>query len=72
MKITQKTILADIIEDQKAEAILEKYGVPCLTCPYAQEEMNSLTLGQICETYGLDGDALIDELNQVLNKESDE
>lgn len=72
MKITKETVLADILGDEKAEGILEKYGVPCLTCPHAEEEMNDLTIGQVCETYGLDGEAMLAELNKELNKESDE
>lgn len=72
MKINKETVLADVLGDERAVEILEKYEVPCLTCPHAQEEMSELTLGQICETYGLDGEAMLAELNQELNKESDE
>jgi len=72
MDITKETVLADLMGDERAEPVLEKYRVPCLSCPYAQEEMNDLTIGQICETYGIDCEALLADLNKELNKESDE
>ncbi|MFA5013321.1 MAG: hypothetical protein WC520_02020 [Candidatus Paceibacterota bacterium] len=68
MKITKKTVLADVMGNEKAEELLGKYNVPCLSCPYAQSEMNELELGQICETYGIDCEKLIEELNVELNK----
>lgn len=72
MKITKETFLAEIFNDEKARIILEKHQVPCLSCPYAQEEMNELTIGQICEMYELDSKSLLADLNKELNKESDE
>ena len=70
--ITKETLLAELLSSEKAEPILEEYRVPCLSCPYAQEEMNDLNIGQICETYGIDCEALLADLNKELKEESDE
>jgi hypothetical protein len=72
MEITKETVLADVINNERAVEIMEKYQVPCLSCPHAQEEMSELTIGQICETYSIDFEAMLKEINQELNKESDE
>lgn len=42
---------------------LAKHGVPCPTCPMAAMEMDKLTIGMVSETYGLDADAILAELN---------
>ena len=68
MKITKDTLLADIINQEKAESVLEKHQVPCLSCPFAKLEMHELTIGQICENYGLDCEELLKDLNNDLNR----
>ncbi|MDD5569403.1 MAG: hypothetical protein PHG23_03250 [Candidatus Pacebacteria bacterium] len=68
MEITRKTVLADIVSDPKTEKILAKHNVPCLSCPYAKYEMEELELGQICDTYGIDCEKLIEDLNKEINK----
>ncbi|MFA5310208.1 MAG: hypothetical protein WC386_00735 [Candidatus Paceibacterota bacterium] len=68
MKITKKTKLAKIIDEKKASKILEKYEFPCISCPFARMEMESLDLGSVCEMYGIDADSLIKELNEKMNK----
>ena len=50
---------------KEMEGVLSKYNVPCLGCPMAQMEMNSLTLGQICGNYGIDLKKLLEELNKI-------
>jgi hypothetical protein len=72
MEVTKETVLADIFNNEKIEPILEKHKVPCISCPYAQSEMNELTIGQICETYGIDCEALLADINNELKGESDE
>ena len=64
--ITEKTTLADILALAGAEVILSKYKVPCLTCPMAQYEMQSLTLGDICKMYGIDLKKLLADLNKKI------
>ncbi len=68
MKVTKKTKLSKLIDDKKAQKILEKYDFPCLSCPHARLEMETLELGTVCEMYNIDGVKLIKELNEKLNK----
>ena len=63
-KFTENSTLAEILEDPKNRKILEKFNVPCLTCPFAQMEMNSLTLEQISKLYNIDLEKLLEELNK--------
>jgi hypothetical protein len=68
MKVTKKTKLSKLIDDKKAQKVLEKYDFPCLSCPHARIEMESLELGSVCEMYDIDSVKLIKELNEKLNK----
>ena len=63
-KITKNTTLAEVLEFPKAQEILVKYNLPCLTCPFAKLEMDKLKLGQICQMYGIDLESLLKELNK--------
>jgi len=63
-EITKDTILEEILKMPKAEEILAKYKVPCLTCPMAQMEMGVLTIGNISEMYSIDLKGLLKELNK--------
>lgn len=65
-KITKETSLAEILKYPKAEKILEKYNLPCLTCPMAKFELERLKIGQICDLYGIDSEKLIKELNEAM------
>jgi hypothetical protein len=67
MKITEDTTLAEILEKPEAEGVLKKNGVPCMTCPIASEEINSLQIGQVARIYSLDVTKIIKEINS-LNK----
>ena len=64
MKITKETTLEELMKTAGKEEILMKHGVPCVTCPMAQMEMQFLKIGDICEKYGLDLDKLLAELNE--------
>ncbi|MCX6789790.1 MAG: hypothetical protein NTZ42_04255 [Candidatus Gribaldobacteria bacterium] len=64
-KITKDTTLENILELAGADAVLAKYKVPCLTCPMAQYEMQSLTIGDVCKMYGLELAKLLVELNKL-------
>ncbi|MDD5144899.1 MAG: DUF1858 domain-containing protein [Candidatus Pacebacteria bacterium] len=66
MKITKDTTLAEALKNKKSKEVLEKYNLPCLSCPYAEEEMANLTLGEICQTYGIDLEGLLKDLNNIL------
>lgn len=65
MKITKDTTLSEILIIPDAKEILAKYNVPCLSCPFAEQEMESLKIGEICETYGIDMGKLIEDLNNA-------
>ena len=67
-KITENTILAEILKNPEAEKILVKYNLPCLGCPLAQYEMKSLKIGQVCKMYNIDIEKLLKELNGVFKK----
>ena len=64
-KITTDTTLAEILGFSGAKEILAKYSLPCLTCPFAKLEIESLEIGQVCKMYGIDGGKLIEELNKL-------
>jgi hypothetical protein len=65
MKITKNTALAKIIKQKGADKILAKNGVPCLSCPMAEFEMDDLQLGEICKAYGLNLTKILKELNKT-------
>jgi len=67
-KITKETTLVDLLGDKKAEEILAKHNLPCLSCPFAQQEMRSLKLGDVCRAYNIDAEKLLKDLNKVYKK----
>lgn len=68
MEFSGKTTLKEVIEFSGAEDVLLKHNVPCLGCPMAKMEMDSLTLEQICASYGLDQEKLLEDLNKAADK----
>lgn len=64
MKVTKKTTLAKIIETKGADKVLAKNGVPCLSCPMSQFEIDKLEIGKVCEMYGLNLAKILKELNK--------
>lgn len=68
MEITRETLLADLMGHPEVEEVLAKFQVPCLTCPNAQYEMGELQIGTICDSYGIDCEKLLPELNKTVNK----
>ena len=64
MTIDKNSILAEILKNPKAERILAKYKLPCLTCPMAKFEIENLKLGEVCRIYKIDIENLIKELNK--------
>jgi hypothetical protein len=65
-KIKRETSLAEILKYPEAEKILEKYNLPCLTCPFAKIELEELKIGQICDLYGIDCEKLLKDLNEAI------
>lgn len=66
MRVTKSTKLGKIIKIKGMKKILEKYNVPCMSCPLAKMEMDSLEIGYVCKLYGLSEKELILELNKTL------
>ena len=64
-KITSKTTLEKILKINRAEEILAKYGVPCLSCPMASFEIDKLEIGKVCKMYGLNLKEIIKDLNNL-------
>jgi hypothetical protein len=63
-KVTEKTTLAKILENKGADEILAKHGVPCLSCPMAQVEIDKLKIGEVCKMYGLPLKEILKDLNK--------
>jgi len=68
MEIKADTTLAEILKFPQAEKILAKYNLPCLWCPFAKMEMETLKIGEICRMYGINIENLLKELNEVYKK----
>lgn len=64
MKITKNTTLEKIIEKKGSAEILVKNGVPCLSCPMAQFEIDKLKIGEVCKMYELNLEKILRELNK--------
>ena len=62
--ITKNNTLAEIIEEKGANEILSKNGVPCLSCPMAQFEIDKLKIGEVCKMYSLNLEKILKELNK--------
>lgn len=68
-KITEKTNLGEILKDPKLTEILLKYNLPCLSCPFAQMEIENLEIGTVCSLYGINTQKVLKELNEALKNE---
>ncbi len=62
--INKDTTIAEILKTEKGEEVLQKHGLPCLSCAFAAQEIEFLKLGDVAEKYGLDAEAIISEINQ--------
>jgi len=71
-KITSKTTLKDILDIEGAEKILMKNRIPCLSCPMASFEIESLEIGKVAKMYGLSLDTILKELNCLSKNDSKE
>lgn len=66
IKIAGQTTLERILQIKGAEEVLQKHGVPCLSCPMANFEMQELKIGNVCNIYGIDAKKLIEDLNSIV------
>jgi hybrid cluster-associated redox disulfide protein len=67
-KITEDTKLSELLDNPKAVEILAKYRLPCLSCPFAQNEMENLKIGEICRMYRINLGKILKDLNEVDKK----
>ena len=67
MEVNENTTLSDILKVDGAEKMLSKYQLPCLHCPMAKMEMESLKIGEVCKTYGIDAKSLLEDINRIHN-----
>jgi len=64
-KITKDTKISELLVNPKAQKVLGKYHLPCLSCPMARFEMERLKIGEVCEIYNIDLKSLLKELNEL-------
>lgn len=64
-KITEKNTLAEVLEIKGAEKVLAKHDLPCLQCPFAKMEAETLEIGKIAKLYRLDLENLLKDLNNL-------
>lgn len=65
-KIKKEDLLIDIIQDPQLRKILEeRYSLPCLGCPFFALEANYLTIEDVAESYGIDLEKLLFDLNKA-------
>jgi hybrid cluster-associated redox disulfide protein len=64
-KINKNTTLKDILNKKGTEEILEKFNLPCIHCPMANQEIAFLKIGDVCMVYGIDAKKLLEELNKL-------
>lgn len=63
-KIGESSTLQTILKQAKAQEILSKHGVPCITCPMAKFEIDKLQIGEVCKMYGINLQELLNDLNK--------
>ena len=65
-KVTENTTLAELMGSKEAYEVLKKHGLPCVMCPFAAMEMESLRLGDVARIYEINLDKLLSDLNKVV------
>lgn len=63
-KFSEENTLGELLKSGISMELLAKYGVPCVTCPMAQFELNRLKLKDIKNFYGIDIEKLLKEINK--------
>ena len=63
-KVTENTILGELLQKPGAMQTLRQFRLPCLSCPMAALEMGVLKIGDVARMYGIDLSGLLKELNK--------
>lgn len=66
-EINERTTVKEILDIRGGEKILKKYNLPCLSCPMASFEIESLEIGEVSDMYGLDKKSIIKEVNKKIS-----
>ena len=64
-KITENTLIIEILADRNLRRILRENKIPCAGCSYARHE-GLLNIGKISAHYKINTQKLVDELNGYL------
>lgn len=65
MKITEKTKISEALAmSRHVAAVLKRYGLECVGCRGAAQD----SVGRAAVNYGLDLDALLEDLNKALDE----
>ena len=67
-RISEETSLAEVMRRPETLQVLVNHGIPCVACPMARFEMESLRVGDVAKAYGIDVDRLMKDLNEALEK----
>lgn len=68
-KITRESFLGEILKEdilEKVTPILQKYKLPCVTCPIAALELKKLKIEDISKFYGIELENFLEEINLAL------
>jgi len=66
--INQETVIGEILDVEGVEPILKKHSFPCVHCPMARMEMDTLKIGDVCQMYSINSKPLLDELNKFFSE----
>ena len=69
-KINAGTTLDKIIDKKGGMEAMAKHGVPCISCPMAQFEIDKLEIGEVCKMYGLNLKGILADLNKTKVKKT--
>ncbi len=64
--ITKDSTLAEILQIEGADRVLAEHHLPCMGCPMAGFEMGMLKIGDVCKSYGIDLDKILNDLNKLV------
>jgi len=67
-KIDENSTVAEVLDIKGAEEVLTKHNFPCLGCPMAKMEIDSLKLGQVCNMYGIDCKKILEDIGKLQEK----
>ena len=64
-KIDENSTVADVLNIEGASEVLAKNQFPCITCPMAKMEIDTLKLGQVCDMYKIDCKKILEDIKKL-------